>query len=143
MWPGLIPISFPRSRFLDDTPRSSKRTPPKVSFGERCVTSKKRLRGKLDSIGGLRMQLFLALAKRFFSRYSLSSFALPPKKSGNEDAPWNLIFNDLYFIYYPRASFTTLFSAWRNCYMKGKNPYGTLAHRASHYIYFHFIIYLN
>ena len=37
--------SLPRSRFLDVTQRSPKRTAPLL--GERCVTSKKRLRGRL------------------------------------------------------------------------------------------------
>ena len=37
--------SLPRSRFLDVTQRSPKETA--VSLGERCVTSKKRLRGRL------------------------------------------------------------------------------------------------
>ena len=37
-------LCLPRSRFLDVTQGSPKRT---FSFGERCVTSKKRLRGRL------------------------------------------------------------------------------------------------
>ena len=40
--PSRLPISLPRSRFLDVTQRSRK-------GGERCVTSKKRLRGRLST----------------------------------------------------------------------------------------------
>ena len=133
----------PRSRFLDVTLRSTKKTPPKFLLRERCVTSKKRLQGKLDSHRWVKNAVVSRSCPRSFSPGTPYPVLPSPKKqSGNEDTPWNLIFNDLYFIYYPTASLTTLFSAWRNCYMRGKNPYGTLGHRASHDIYFYFIIYL-
>ena len=133
----------PRSRFLDVTLRSTKKTPPKFLLRERCVTSKKRLQGKLDSHRWVKNAVVSRSCPRSFSPGTPYPVLPSPKKqSGNEDTPWNLIFNDLYFIYYPTASLTTLFTAWRNCYMRGKNSYGTLGHRASHDIYFYFIIYL-
>ena len=70
-------------------------------------------------------------------------FCPPPQKIRKRRS--SVEFDIQWFVFYLLSeSFVhNLVSAWRNRYMKGKNPYGTLAHRASHYIYFHFIIYLN